>query len=101
MTLLSFADEHKNFVLICKFGALRCGGVACIDPGFKTAEQGGDVGKTVFDQDERRTGARFFIRSGTVGDDPRIWVEFCEAGFDLCSGDVDCTGNVLPGEGFG
>ncbi len=62
------------FVLIRMLGALRCGGIACIDPGFKTTEQGGDIGKTVFDQDGRRTGARFFIRSGTVGDDPGVRV---------------------------
>lgn len=89
------------FALIRILGALRCGGVACIDPGFKTAEQGGDVGKTVLDQDERRTGARFFIRSGTVGNDPGVRVKFAEAGFELRGGNVDRVRNVLSGKCFG
>jgi hypothetical protein len=80
-----------NFLFIFFFLYLWCDRVACIKPGCESTEQGCNVGKAIFDQDGRRTGARFFIWSGAVGDDPRLWVKFCEAGFDLCSWNIDGT----------
>lgn len=54
-------------------GTIRCyllHRVTRIDPGGKSAEQGIRFFVTVLKQEERRTGARVFIRSGAVGDDP-------------------------------
>ena len=46
-----------------------------VDPGLKTAKERRDFLITVLQQEERRTGACVFIRSGTVGDDPLILVQ--------------------------
>ena len=46
-----------------------------IDPGLQAAKDCTDARVLVIQKDERRTGARVFVRSGTVGDDPFIFVE--------------------------
>jgi hypothetical protein len=56
-------------------------GVASVDPGFKSAEHGLHVGVSVIDQEERRTGARMFVRSGAVGDDPLVFFERKDFGY--------------------
>ena len=66
----------------------------------KTAEYGGDVGVSVSEQEERRTGAGMFIQSGTVGDDPLVFgeIEFCRIGFELSKLDVDRTRDMAGRE---
>ena len=49
--------------------------IARIDPRLKTAEQGFDLCVSIVQHEERRTGARMFVRSGAVGDDPLIFIE--------------------------
>jgi hypothetical protein len=44
-------------------------------PGTQTAEDGFHMGKSVLQKEERRTGARVFILSGAVSDDPLIFFE--------------------------
>ena len=51
--------------------------VACICPGGKSAEEGIYFFVAVIQEEERRTGARVFILSGAVGDDPLAFLE-CE-----------------------
>ena len=46
-----------------------------IDPGTKSAEERRGFLITVLQKEERRTGARVFIWSGTVGDDPLLLVQ--------------------------
>ncbi len=48
------------------------GRIAGIYPGFKAAFYRVDFGKTCLQHQERRTGARIFSRSGTVGDIPLL-----------------------------
>ena len=45
-------------------------------PGCETSQKGGRLFETVFEQDLRRTGAGLLRRSGAVGDDPFLLVEF-------------------------
>lgn len=54
---------------------LRLYRVACIDPGGESAEQSFHFFVAVIQQEERRTGARVFILSGAVGNDPLIFFE--------------------------
>ena len=49
--------------------------IACIDPRLQTTQDRADTRITVMQKDERRTGARVFVGSGAVGDDPFIFVE--------------------------
>ena len=64
---------------------LRLGfdGIASVHPGAKTTFDGSDALKTIVDEDLRRTGARLFIRSGAVGDDPLAGVELIRPGAKL------------------
>jgi hypothetical protein len=54
---------------------LRIDRISRLLPGQKTAEDGCDVGIPVVQKEERRTGARVFVLSGTVSDDPGILVK--------------------------
>mgnify|MGYP007121722768 CR=1 FL=1 len=64
--------------------------------GAKTAEDGGNVGISVSEQEERRTGARVFVRSGAVGDDPLVlWkTELSWIGFKFTKLDIDRAWNM-------
>lgn len=54
---------------------LRLHRIARLHPGIETAKQGANFCITVMQQNERRTGARVFVRSGATGDDPLIFGE--------------------------
>lgn len=59
-------------------------------PGGKAAEQRARVFESLLLQQERRTGARVFGRSATVGDDALILRQICEiAGLQLAQRDID------------
>ena len=49
--------------------------ISRIDPGLQTTKNGTDIGIAVMQKDERRTGARVFIKSGAVGNDPFVFIE--------------------------
>jgi len=49
--------------------------ISCIDPGLQATKDGTDARIAVMQKDERRTGARVFVESGAVGDDPFIFIE--------------------------
>ena len=68
-----------------------------IDPRIQSANDGADAGKAVVQEEERRTGARVFIRSGTVGDDPHGRVERDSGGigFDAVEGNRARARDVL------
>jgi hypothetical protein len=53
--------------------------VICVFPGFKTAQDRIDVFEAFLDQDFRRTGRRFFSRSGAVGNNPLIRIKLASA----------------------
>ncbi len=50
--------------------SLRLNWIPLVDPGFKTAQEGGNIGEAIGQHDLRRTGAALFIRSSAVGDNP-------------------------------
>ena len=79
---------------------LRFHRITGVEPAFEAAENGVDSGKAVFEQDGRRTGALFFTRSGAVGDDPLVRVEFAQPRIQFGERNVDCARNALTGEGF-
>jgi hypothetical protein len=54
---------------------LRLHRIARIDPSLQTAKDSTNVGVTMMQQDERRPGARVFVGSGAIGDDPFVLVE--------------------------
>ena len=56
-------------------GILRLCRKSRIDPGGEPAKQGIDTRIAVVQKEERRTGALMFVRSGTVGDDPLVFIE--------------------------
>ena len=64
---------------------------ACIDPGGKPAQQCLDTRIAIIQKEERRTGARMFILSGTVCDDPLVFLEreACDISFDLAQRNGD------------
>ena len=66
------------------------------DPGLEPAQDGSDFLITVLQKDKRRTGARVFLQSGAVGDDPLglVQVYACWICFDLSQRNGQCTGNV-------
>ena len=66
----------------------------------KAAEYGCNVGVSVSEQEERRTGAGVFAESGTVGDDPLVFgeIEFRGIGFKLAQLDVDRAWNMTVRE---
>ncbi len=99
-----FADWHRELDMVNgengHVDSLRSGfgGVSGVDPGCVAAENGGDVGVSVLEHKERRTGARVFVLSGAVGDDPLVFgeVEVGGVGFDLTQRNVDRAFDV-PG----
>ncbi len=70
-------------------------------PGGETAQQGGDADESVLQQGERRTGAGFLRRSGAVGDNPVVLIQFGQAGGQFVFWNIDRAGNVLELERFG
>jgi hypothetical protein len=54
---------------------LRLDWISCIDPGLQTTKNSADIGIAIMQKDERRTGARMFVKSGTVGNDPFVFIE--------------------------
>jgi hypothetical protein len=50
-------------------------GISRAEPCFESTKDGIDTGVTVMQKDERRTGACVFVQSGTVGDDPLVFIE--------------------------
>ena len=69
-------------------------GVARRLPGAETAQKGCHAGEAVVLQHERRTGARPFLRSSAVGDDPGAGIKLTEAVFELCAGDRERARDV-------
>ena len=67
-----------------------------IDPGLEAAKEGCHFLITVLQKEERRTGARVFIRSGTVGDDPLVLVQLQAGwiGFDVKQGNGQGAGDM-------
>jgi hypothetical protein len=61
--------------------------ITSADPGAEAAQDRVDTRKAVLEQDFRRTGARLFGGSGTVGNDPLIRVQFIDARFELVQRD--------------
>lgn len=78
----------------------RFDGIPCIDPSVKAAEDGSDIGISMSEHQERRTGAGMFILSGAVGDDPMVFGEaqFCGIRFELSELDIDRTRDVTGRE---
>src|SRR5688572_2932828 len=70
-------------------------------PGLEAAEESGDVGETLSFEDERRTGARFFVWSRTVRDDRLSLREVPRLSFDARKRDVNRARNVSVGVGDG
>jgi hypothetical protein len=60
--------------------------IPCIDPGLQAAQDGTDTWIAVMQKDERRTGARVFVKSGAIGNDPFVFIERQIGGIRL-----DCT----------
>ena len=56
-------------------GILRLYREACLNPGGEPAQQGIDTCIAIVQKEERRTSALMFVRSGTVGDDPLVFIE--------------------------
>jgi hypothetical protein len=59
-----------------------------LQPGIKTAGQGRNVLIPIVDQNLRRTGARFFVWSGAVKDNPLIRINFPKSGLSLPKRDI-------------
>ena len=78
------------------FTYLRLHRITRIRPGLKTAEDGRDICITILQKDERRTGACMFILSGTVGDDPLVFIQIQTrwVGLDLTQRNVDRARNM-------
>ena len=57
---------------------------SCIDPGGEPAQQCIDARVAIMQKEERRTGALVFVLSGTVGDDPLVFIErhLCKLSLD-------------------
>lgn len=72
-------------------------GVAGFLPGGKTTADCLDVGITEFHEDSCRTGARFFTRSGTVGDDFRRLRQFLVPALQIIQRNGKGTGNMRLG----
>jgi len=51
-------------------------GITGLLPGGEPAQDGGNVLEAIIEQNARRTGAGFLARSGAIGDDPLVGVEF-------------------------
>ena len=63
-------------------------------PGAEAALDGLNVGVPVVHQPARRTGARFLVGSGAVGDDLRVPGQFPVARLQIGQGERDGVGNV-------
>ena len=74
----------------------RLNRIARIDPRFQTAEQGFDSFVSVVQHEERRTGARVFVRSGAIGDDPLLFIEVdaCDVDLEFIQRDGQRADNV-------
>jgi hypothetical protein len=75
LNVVNGEDFHGSFRRADCQSALRLDRVPCLLPGCKTAQDGSDFGISVMQKEERRTGARVFIQSGTVGDDPVVLIK--------------------------
>ena len=73
--------------------------VACICPGGKSAEEGIYFFVAVIQEEERRTGARVFVLSGAVGDDPLVFFEreFIDIRFEISQLNGDGTRGMTGG----
>lgn len=56
------------------YRALRFNRISCIQPCLKSTEDRCDIFVAIVQKDERRTGARVLIWSGTVCDDPLVFI---------------------------
>ena len=73
-----FAGRHSNLDMINGeyfHVNLRLCRESCIDPSGEPAQQCLDTCIAIVQKEERRTGALMFVRSGTVGDDPLVFIE--------------------------
>ena len=70
-------------------------------PGAEATQDGGNIGKTIVEQDARRTGAGFFTGSGAVGDNPLSRVEFSQAFFEVGQWDGQCAWDMALCKGAG
>ena len=61
----------------------------CLDPGCITTLDGVCTLEPLIHENARRTGAGLFGWSGTVGDDPLVWIEFRSACFQFFQRYVD------------
>jgi hypothetical protein len=52
------------------------------------------MGVAFADQNIRRTGAGFFVGSGTVEDNPFRWIKFAVTNFRVTQGNIDGSVNV-------
>ena len=75
MNVVNGKDGHKLISKAECHSALRLHRISGIDPGLKAAKEGCDFWITILQQEERRTGARVFVQSGTVGDDPLLFIQ--------------------------
>jgi len=59
-------------------------GKSCVNPGVQPAQQCLDTGIAIMQKEERRTGALVLIWSGTVRDDPLVFIKrnACKISFD-------------------
>lgn len=93
------ALNQARALLEARFPSLRFEGITGIHPGLESAEQGFHFFITVAQEQERRTGARMFVRSGAVGDDPLLFFER-DAGkvvLENIQWDRHCAGCMLLG----
>jgi hypothetical protein len=67
-----------------------------VDPGLEPAEDGSYFLIAILQKDKRRTGARMFLQSGAIGDDPLVLLQV-QAGwicFNLSQRDGEGAGDV-------
>jgi hypothetical protein len=76
---------------------LRLNRITGIFPGSEAAQDRGDVFETIVEQDPRRTGAGMLVKSGAVGDDPLVGIQFGQAGWDIRQGKAQRAGDVAKG----
>lgn len=69
--------------------SLWFGGKAGSNQGFVTAQCSFNLLVTIFQHDERRTGARVFSRSGAIGDVPSFFIKAVNPGFDFSEGHTE------------
>jgi len=81
------------------WGRLGFDGVAGLDPRPESAQDGCHPGEPIFQQNLRRTGARFLGRSSAVGDEPRIRIELTFAIWESIQRDRQRAGDMSALEG--